>query len=388
MWFAISPRGALNKRAMQLQALTAAGFALLDFSIHPDPSATAVPPTVIEVDHHHVTITELPVALSEVAAAIGSPLWVHGGQLHTLPPIGPIGTDLGHPTGLVSTVSSDPVGVVRPVVFDFSADGHKFPGEVEATVTLLRGSRHVWDADLVPAEPGTPGIVTLSATALNAHLTVDTNGNPRIILPHPKGSLYDAAAIMSTLLLSIYLALVAGTRHDTDIANNGTKWLLLIVDGPLAALGAIIGAAETFETSSAWRSLRYASFVGICGAGAAVVVLLRFMHAERGPIEEWERRLIEPAIVVALQVPFVGRLGQMPDHPRGAPTDRARRHTGADARRTGLVGHCHPGHAHYKRHCDQGNDRNSIPTRCDSMAESAPPEPRGTPPRQRNKCPF
>ena len=39
------------------------------------------------------------------------------------------------------------------------------------------------------------------------------------------------------------------------------------------------------------------------------MVAFRFYHAEKGPIEEWERRLIEPAIVVALQVPFVGRLG-------------------------------------------------------------------------------
>ena len=102
---------------------------------------------------------------------------------------------------------------------------------------------------------------------------------------------------------------MAGTRRDTDIDTDGSKWLLLIVDGPLAALGPL-SAQPNLETSAAWRHLRYASFVAICTAGAIIVVVLRFLHAERGPIEEWERRLIEPAIVVALQVPFVGRLGR------------------------------------------------------------------------------
>ena len=362
---------------MQLYALTAAGFALMDFGLVPDPAAVAVPPTVIEVDHHHVTITEVPIALSDVAAAVGSPLWIHGGRLHTLPPIGPVGTDLGHPTGLKCTLSSDAVTVHRPVVFDFSAPAHQFPNGVEATVALFRGTDPVWAADLTPSESGVPGTVTLSATALGAYLTVGADGATRIILPHPTGSLYDAAAIMSTLLLGIYLALVAGTRHDTDIDADSSKWLLLIVDGPLAALGAIVGAAETFETSTAWRYLRYASFVGICGAGATIVVVLRFLQAERGPIEEWERRLIEPAIVVALQVPFVGRLGSAPALPPPPPADAARRHSGADDGGTRLLGHCHPRVAHYKRHVNQGNSRDALPTRSDPMAESDAPEPLG-----------
>jgi hypothetical protein len=294
---------------MQLYALTIAGFSLLDFSLGPDPAAVPVYPTVIEVDHHHITVTEVPVALSDVAASIGSTLWIHGGRLHTLPPVGPIGTDIGHPTGIACTLSSDTVEIHRPVVFNFSSEAHAFPGSVEATVTLLRDGAQIWKDDLTPSDDGTPGTVTLSATALGAYLRVEPDGTARVVLPHPRGSLYDAAAIMSTLLLAIYLALVAGTRRDRDIDSDGSKWLLLIVDGPVAALGAIAGAAETFETSAAWRHLRYASFVTVCAAGAAFVVAFRFYHAEKGPIEEWERRLIEPAIVVALQVPFVGRLG-------------------------------------------------------------------------------
>ena len=79
---------------------------------------------------------------------------------------------------------------------------------------------------------------------------------------------------------------------------------------------AIVGAAETFETSAAWRHFRYASFVSVCAVGAAVVAVSRFSDAAHGPIEEWERRLIEPALVVALQVPFVGRLGTDPPCPQ------------------------------------------------------------------------
>jgi len=320
---------------MQLYALTIAGFSLLDFSLGPDPAAVPVYPTVIEVDHHHITVTEVPVALSDVAASIGSTLWIHGGRLHTLPPVGPIGTDIGHPTGIACTLSSDTVEIHRPVVFNFSSEAHAFPGSVEATVTLLRDGAQIWKDDLTPSDDGTPGTVTLSATALGAYLRVEPDGTARVVLPHPRGSLYDAAAIMSTLLLAIYLALVAGTRFDTgavydesgklvragrgaryDSDDEAAKWLLLIVDGPLAALGAIVGAPETFETSSAWRHFRYASFVGVCAVGAAVVAVNRFADAEHGPIEEWERRLIEPALVVALQVPFVGRLGIDPPCPQ------------------------------------------------------------------------
>ena len=329
---------------MQLYALTAAGFSLLDFSLEPDPAAVPVFPTVIEIDHHHVTITKVPVPLSDVAAAVKSPLWIHGGRVHTLPPVGPIGTDIGHPSGIECTLSSDAVEIHRPVIFNFTANEHAFPGKVEATVTLIRDGGQIWKDNLVPGRPSeVPGTVILSATALGAYLRVDTDGSAKIVLPHPTGSIYDAAAIMSTLLLAVYLALVAGTRRDTDIDTDGSKWLLLIVDGPLAALGAIVGAAETFETSAAWRHLRYASFVAICTAGAIIVVVLRFLHAERGPIEEWERRLIEPAIVVALQVPFVGRLGRAAfgrgHRPRDL-TDTVHRHSDSDVGGAGVLGHC------------------------------------------------
>jgi hypothetical protein len=77
---------------MRLLALTIYGFARLDFTFERSNfEKVAVDPAVIEIDHYHLRVSEVPISLPEAAEKIGHALWIHGGRLTTVAPVGPIG---------------------------------------------------------------------------------------------------------------------------------------------------------------------------------------------------------------------------------------------------------------------------------------------------------
>lgn len=310
---------------MRLLALTIYGFVPLNFTFEPDGyEEERIDPVVLEVDHYHATIMSLPVALPELAHEIGHPVWIHGGRITTVAPVGPIGVTIGSPLGLRATLSSDPTVIYHGVTFDFEADDHVFPvvSGTSATLQLHRGSTRLWEDAVIAGNTSTAGAggVVLSVKRLGAYVSVDPDGESHIILPHSAGSLYDAAAVVSTILLSVYLSLIVGfkglgrsgpDRDDPNADDLRARAVLLLVDAPLAALGVILGASLTFDESAAWRYVRHWTLVAVAAAGVGLVLLRRLSgsNLSGGLIDDAERRLVEPALAVALQAPFKGQLG-------------------------------------------------------------------------------
>jgi hypothetical protein len=308
---------------MRLLALTIYGFARLDFTFERSGFLkTPVDPVVVEIDHYHLTVSTLPISLPEAAEKIGHPIWIHGGRITTVAPVGPIGVDIGSPIGLRALLSSDPVPIYHPTDFDFEAPDHVFPvvSGTSATLSLHRSGVRLWEERIVAGNTSSAiaGKVTLSAKKLGVYVSIDPDGSSRLILPHSAGSMYDAAAVVSTILLAGYLSLIVGFRgiSDSAVSDDGcgelkTRSLLLLVDGPLAALGVILGASMTFDENEAWRYVRHWTLVAVTASGIGIVLIRRLWCAEvnSGFISDAERRLIEPALAVALQAPFKGQLG-------------------------------------------------------------------------------
>ena len=324
---------------MRLLALTIYGFARLDFTFERSNfEKVAVDSAVIEIDHYHLRVSEIPISLPEAAEKIGHALWIHGGRLTTVAPVGPIGTfvayssvrsltmaagvDIGSPIGLRARLSSDPVPIYHPIEFDFESPDHVFPvvSGTSATLSLHRGDTRLWEEAVVAGNTSAANVgkVILSAKKLGAYITISTDGESTLILPHSAGSMYDAAAVVSTLLLSGYLSLIVGFKGVSSLAVSDegcnelkTRSLLLLVDGPLAALGVILGASMTFDENEAWRYVRHWTLVAITASGVGLVLVRRLWCAEKeaGFITDAERRLIEPALATALQAPFKGQLG-------------------------------------------------------------------------------
>jgi hypothetical protein len=309
---------------MRLLVLTIYGFAQLDFTFELDGYEKGpVDPVVVEIDHYHLSVSELPISLPEAAAGIGHPIWIHGNRMTTVSPVGPIGVDIGTPIGLRATLSSDPVTIYHPVEFDFEAADHVFPtvsGTV-ATLGLHRGSTRLWEEPIVAGNTSAAAVgkVILSAKKLGVYISVEPNGNSRVVLPHSSGSLYDAAAVVSTILLAGYLSLIVGFKGlsvddaGSECGELKTRSLLLLVDGPLAALGVILGASLTYDESDTWRYFRHWTLVAVTASGVGIVLVRRLwcIEGSSGFISDAERRLIEPALAVALQAPFKGQLGTL-----------------------------------------------------------------------------
>lgn len=309
---------------MRLQVLTIYGFAGVDFTFNNDsvPGTPLEPPVVVEVDHYHVNISSLPVSLPRLANKMDHPVWIHRGKITTVSPVGPVGISIGSPVGMTATLSSDPTTIYHGVKFDFESTEHVFPvvSGTAATLSLYRAGTRLWQDDIVAGNTSSSGAgdVVLSVNRLGAYISVDTDGEAQLILPHSAGSLYDAAAVVSTVLLSVYLSLIVGFRGmqsgdkpDGMAADLRTRSLLLLVDGPLAALGIVLGASLTYDESAAWRYIRHWTIVAVTGAGVLLVLVRRLLGDNRndGFIDDAERRLVEPAIAVALQSPFTGQLG-------------------------------------------------------------------------------
>tara|TARA_B110000858_G_scaffold196399_1_gene255112 strand:- start:4476 stop:5651 length:1176 start_codon:yes stop_codon:yes gene_type:complete len=304
---------------MRLLALTIYGFTWMNFTFESDGYSTqAIDPITVEVDHFHLSVTQLPISLPAAAAGIGHPVWAHSGRITTVAPVGPIGVDIGSPLGLRAVLSSDPVAIYHPVEFDFEAGDHVFPviSGTAATLSLHRGSSRLWTESVVAGNTSasTIGKVVLSTKRLGAYISVATDGDSRLILPHAAGSMYDAAAVISTVLLAGYLSLLVGFKHiavDGECRELRTRALLLLVDGPLAALGVILGASMTFDENAAWRYVRHWTLVAVASAGVGLVLIKRLRCHESSNIliSDAERRLIEPSLAVALQAPFKGQLG-------------------------------------------------------------------------------
>lgn len=304
---------------MKLLALTIYGFARIDFTFESAGyTEEAVGPVVLEVDHYHATVTKLPVSLPELAHGIGHPVWIHAGRITTVAPVGPIGVNIGSPLGLRATLSSDPAVMYHGVTFDFEAEEHVFPvvSGTSGTLQLHRGNTRLWEDTVVAGNTSSAASagVVLSVKRLGAYISIDPDGNSRLILPHSAGSLYDAAAVVSTILLSVYLSLIVGFRglHATDAHDDlRSRAVLLLVDAPLAALGVILGASMTFDENEAWRYVRHWTLVAVAAAGVGIVLIRRFRdeNSSGGLIDDAERRLVEPALAVALQAPFKGQLG-------------------------------------------------------------------------------
>ena len=309
---------------MRLLALTIYGFLQIDFTFEASGvKKSSIEPVVVEIDHYHLTVSEVPVSLPEAAAGIGHPIWIHRNRLTTVAPVGPIGVDIGTPIGLRATLSSDPVPIYHPVEFDFEASDHVFPvvsGTV-ATLGLHRGSTRLWEEPIVAGNTSasTIGKVVLSAKKLGVYISVDPDGSSKLILPHSAGSLYDAAAVVSTILLAVYLSLIVGFKGVSveqagrECGDLKTRSLLLLVDGPLAALGVILGASLTYDESDTWRYFRHWTLVAVTASGVGIVLIRRLwcIDTPTGFISDAERRLIEPALAVALQAPFKGQLGTL-----------------------------------------------------------------------------
>lgn len=300
---------------MRLQMLTAFGLATLDASFDPAaPALASISPIEIIVDHDtSTTITELPVRLPDIAAAAGHELWIHDGRVSPVPPVGPIGVDIGVPSGLFATLSSDPVTVYHPVVIDFEVAEHAFPlnAGTKAEVRLSRGPTEptLWDETIVATQVSNSslGSVILSASKLGLYTRITASSSPAIVLPHDANSVHEVTAVLSTLLITTYLAIIAGyasNKKSSMLSSNNLNWIIVALDGPVCAIGIIFSSAVSHEGSDAWNEMRRWSLIAISVAGIVLAVLPGTPKSS-----ERERRLIEPALLVALQAPFVDRLG-------------------------------------------------------------------------------
>lgn len=274
-----------------------------------------VDPLLFAVGAHTVRTTTIPVVLTEVADAVGHSLWYADGRLDAVPPVGPDGIGLGKSSDARFCTVRGHTNMRHPLRFDFESTQHVLPVAAGATATI----------DIL--KPGTSGTVVtsreilagklsnssaaevvLSARLLGITLRADPDGTTAVTIPHEHGSLREASSVATTVLIAAYLGIIAGSAKLEKSADT-ISWTLLALDGPICAL-AVIFANSGHAGNAAFAAVRNYSIVCIAGVGVALGLWESFTKYG-SDISSAERRFLEPALLAALQAPFMGRTGTL-----------------------------------------------------------------------------
>lgn len=275
-------------------------------------------PLLFSVGAHTVSTDKIPVVLSEVADAVGHSLWFADGKLDAVPPVGPDGIDLGNSNNKLFCTVRGHTNMRHPVKIDFESSQHILPVVAGATATIdilepgssgtVVTSRTIFAGKL---SNNSAAEVVLSAKLLGITVRADPDGTTSITIPHEHGGLREASSVATTVLIAAYLGIIAGSAKNLNQEDGPPRrppWTLLALDGPVCAL-AVIFANSGHAGNAAFAAVRNYSIVGIAAVG--VVLGLWTALSSRAKISTKERRFLEPALLAALQAPFMGRAGTL-----------------------------------------------------------------------------
>jgi len=280
-------------------------------------------PLLFSVGAHTVSTDTIPVVLSEVADAVGHSLWFADGKLDAVPPVGPDGIDLGNSNNKIFCTVRGHTNMRHPVKIDFESSQHILPVVAGATATIdilepgssgtVVTSRTIFAGKL---SNNSAAEVVLSAKLLGITVRADPDGTTSITIPHEHGGLREASSVATTVLIAAYLGIIAGSAKNFD-QKDRPPWTLLALDGPVCAL-AVIFANSGHAGNAAFAAVRNYSIVGIAAVGVVLglwTALLstgeQTINSNRVEISTKERRFLEPALLAALQAPFMGRAGTL-----------------------------------------------------------------------------
>ncbi len=284
-------------------------------------------PLLFSVGSHTVSTDKIPVVLSEVADAVGHSLWFADGKLDAVPPVGPDGIDLGNSNNKLFCTVRGHTNMRHPVKIDFESSQHILPVVAGATATIdilepgssgtVVTSRTIFAGKL---SNNSAAEVVLSAKLLGITVRADPDGTTSITIPHEHGGLREASSVATTVLIAAYLGIIAGSAKNLNEEKSPPRrppWTLLALDGPVCAL-AVIFANSGHAGNAAFAAVRNYSIVGIAAVGVVLglwTALLstkgQTINSSRVEISTKERRFLEPALLAALQAPFMGRAGTL-----------------------------------------------------------------------------
>lgn len=291
--------------------MTLFGAFALDATPTPQSTSALVEPLVFAVGSHNVVTDSIPVALTDISAAIDHSVWFNNGYLEAVPPVGPDGISLGISTKPQFCHIKGHTNLRHPVVFDFDATSHILPitAGTSATIEFLGDSTKVIASRSIKAgksSNSSTAEVVIAASLLGVSIRADPDGTATLMLEHDHGSLREAAMVATTVLIAAYLSILAGKFRRTTLEKSPTTrllpWHLLALDGPLCALSVIFSNGG-HAGDIAWAYTRNTSILVISAAGIALALLAQ----EKENVQQ--RRLLEPALITALQAPFAGRTG-------------------------------------------------------------------------------
>ncbi len=382
-----------------LNVMTLFGGLALDAVPTPSPSPMSIEPLVFAVGSHNVITDTLPVALTDISAAIDHSVWFSNGHIEAVPPVGPDGISLGKTTSPQFCHIRGHTNLRHPVIFDFEATSHILPitAGSSATIEFLGDSTKVIASRSIQAgqsSNSSTAEVVIATNLLGISVRADPDGSATLILDHDHGSLREAAMVATTILIAAYLSILAGklrkplspqgdekrdqssvllqeqheeerqdlyqpdypkpllqtqteeenqdshqlnyadallqnqrdgerrgdqddlaakrilTLGDSSVSTKEDKspkpselpWHLLALDGPLCALS-VIFANGGHAGDIAWAYTRNTSVLIISAVGIGLALL----ESQRD--NKNRRRLVEPALITALQAPFSGRTG-------------------------------------------------------------------------------
>lgn len=271
-------------------------------------------PIMFGVGRQMAAVDSIPIALTDIASAIGHPIWYNKETVSVVPPAGPDGISLGEIGQTLSCTIERHTNMIHPLRIDFEAVEHVLPimaGSVAdvniyepgSTSTVVT-SRTIFAGRLSNT---TASEVVLSAKLLGIMIRANPDGSTDVTIGRDHGGVHEVSSVATTVLIAGYLGLIAGyakARRSDQTTNVQWSWTMLALDGPICALAVIFSNGSKIGGEAVFKNL---SIVII----SAIGIGLGFFFSTRSNArrESTERRFLEPALVAALQAPFAGRTG-------------------------------------------------------------------------------
>ena len=299
---------------MKLRLMTIFGQMTFDAVGKTQPPVETFDPIMFGVGRQMAAVDSIPIALTDIASAIGHPIWYNKETVSVVPPAGPDGISLGEIGQTLSCTIEKHTNMIHPLRIDFEAVEHVLPimaGSVAdvniyepgSTSTVVT-SRTIFAGRLSNT---TASEVVLSAKLLGIIIRANPDGSTDVAIGRDHGGVHEVSSVATTVLIAGYLGLIAGYAKVGRSEQSGEvqwSWTMLALDGPICALAVIFSNGSKIGGEAVFKNL---SIVIISAIGIGLGFF--FSTRSKAQRESAERRFLEPALVAALQAPFSGRTG-------------------------------------------------------------------------------